>query len=558
MKRKFDSPYMGTRSKKPKLMTLGDKRSFFWASGTDVRNYMLNDTLVDWLKDKYVKEEEDDFILKRGVEFEEKLVEYINKNIEKVVTISNKITKASCKKTIVMMEKGVPIIHSAPFQDRKKHIRGVIDLLVRSDYLSKICESVPKLEKNVGKYGYHYVVIDIKFCTLSLCSDGIHLMNTNSFPAYKSQLWIYTDAIAYIQGYSSRYAFILGRRYRYESKGVVYKGYNCLEKLGLVDFEGVDNKYIDKTKEAIEWLKQVRKGENWVIGQHMREELYPNMCIDSGGWNNVKKEIAGELGEITQLWNCGVKNRRKAFEKGIVSWRDHNCNSEKLGIGGMKGDILDRMLQINRQEDIKIMPDKIESNLFGWKNEVNEIFVDFETFSDIFASFDELPYQNRSDMIFMIGLYYKNGEEWGYKCFLIDRVDYGEEKRICNEFVDFVKKLGSPKIWYWNADKTIWKRSVGETEFEWVDLCEVFKREGIVIKNCFSFGLKDIAGAMKEHGMISSKLETHCKSGMSASIVAWKCFNGGESGKMNDIIEYNCFDVKTLYEILCYLRKKMV
>jgi hypothetical protein len=58
--------------------------------------------------------------------------------------------------------------------------------------------------------------------------------------------------------------------------------------------------------------------------------------------------------------------------------------------------------------------------------------------------------------------------------------------------------------------------------------------------------------------MISSKLETDCKSGMGASIVAWKCFNGGDRDRMDDIVEYNCFDVKTLYEILCYLRKNMV
>ena len=54
-------------------------------------------------------------------------------------------------------------------------------------------EVVNKASKLDGPY--HYVVVDIKFSTLPLRADGVHLLNAGKFPAYKSQAWIYTQAL---------------------------------------------------------------------------------------------------------------------------------------------------------------------------------------------------------------------------------------------------------------------------------------------------------------------------------------------------------------------------
>ena len=36
------------------------------------------------------------------------------------------------------MKQGIPIIHSAPIYNRKNNTYGIIDLLVRSDYINKL------------------------------------------------------------------------------------------------------------------------------------------------------------------------------------------------------------------------------------------------------------------------------------------------------------------------------------------------------------------------------------------------------------------------------------
>ena len=75
------------------------------------------------------------------------------------------------------------------------------------------------------------------------------------------------------------------------------------------------------------------------------------MCRDSYRWNSTKNEIANNLNEVTQVWMCGVKNRERALTNGITNWKDPNLTSEILGIRGSRGEIVDKMLQINRRSD---------------------------------------------------------------------------------------------------------------------------------------------------------------------------------------------------------------
>ena len=77
-------------------------------------------------------------------------------------------------------------------------------------------------------------------------------------------------------------------------------------------------------------------------------------------------------------------------------------------------------------------------------------------------------------------------------------------------------------------------------------------------KGCFKFGLKDIAKAMRSHGMINASIGSSCDSGMTAMVKAWECYNTCEdpcnSEIMLDIARYNEFDCKVLWEIITYLR----
>jgi hypothetical protein len=601
-------------------------------SATDTRNYMLKDTLVDWLKfknknnidlvssleriapeennkikinnprptresecseekvDMFSEEPKNfiDFILKQGIEFENQIIKYINTNKINVVTISNQINDNSLKLTIDYMNKGIPLIASAPIKNDSNKTKGIIDLLIRSDYINKLVKNSSIPEKDILIKGkYYYIVIDIKYSTLALRSDGIHLLNSGNYPAYKTQIWIYTEAIGKIQKYTSKYGLILGRRAKYISKGISYINYNCLDQLGLIDYSDKDKEYKQYTKDAILWLKDLNKnGNKWKINPPSKQELYPNMCINSGIWQKEKELIANNLNEITQLWNVGIKHRNLAHEKNIKSWKNKKCISKTLGINGKRGEIIDKIIEIN-QNDTKcvILPKKIETNLYDWRNtqEVNnqkgEIFVDFESISDIYSNFSDLPKQLPNDLIFLIGIYWKNNGNWEYKSLIINEYTIEEEFRIMNEFTIFVKQLKYPKIWYWNAEPRIWKHSENKQfdikiknndevnanmirdnwKLEWIDLWKIFTTEPIVIKGSFNFGLKSIASAMKKHNLINIEINSNCQNGLTAIIKALYIYktvkNPINTKIMQDIIIYNTFDCKILYEILIYLRK---
>ena len=602
MKRNLSTVYINTRSKRPRLLQpLYSDNINDYITATSTYNYMVKDTLVDWLKlssrprsssnssssSSKNNETFKDYIFEKGNLFEESIVKYINDNIHPVVKVGDYITPENSEQTLQLMKNGTPIIHSAPVINKHNKTKGIIDLLVRSDYINNITSfnslSDEETTKRASKLNnpYHYVVVDVKFSTLPLRADGIHIQNTDSFTAYKSQLLIYTQAIGRMQGYTVPYAFILGRRSKYTKSGVTNTSYNSLEKLGKIDYKKIDKEYLVKTRKAVNWVRDVKQNSyNWHCYPPFRNELYPNMCRDSGVWNKEKEEIALNIGEITMIWNVGQNHRNNAIEKGITSWRDPKCTTENLGIAGKNAPLIDKIMDINRQDEIKILPVKIKNNKNNWKSRKNEVFVDFETMSDIFSDFRQLPVQNKTDMIFMIGVGWYENNKWNYKSYICKDSTYEEEFRIMDEFIGFIRSRNNPTINYWCAEANFWDKAENR-QFEltndierkdhisdnwkikkWCDLYNIFKEDSIVIKDCFNFGLKSIAKAMQKHNMITAILETNCSSGLSAMIKASNCYKYNSDPDtcevMQDIRKYNEYDCKVLWEIITYLRNNHV
>ena len=585
-----------TRSKRQKVCDIPPV--LHMVSASHLYNYMINDSLVDWLKfgnyqgtqKTFTRNDSScgftEFIMNKGVEFEKEIIKYINQNKIPVVSVSEYITEDSLNETKNLMMNGTPLIHSAPVRNNVNGTQGVIDILIRSDFLDKLIEkncltteeittSAPFLKKP-----YHYVVIDIKFSTLPLRADGVHLLNSGSYPAYKAQCLVYTEAVGLIQGFTAPYSFIMGRRWKCNKKGVENYNQTCLNKLGKISYNSVDLDYKQRTNEAIQWVRDVKNvGHTWSINPPSRIELYPNMCVDSGKWNCEKEKISNNIGEITNIWYVGVKQRNIAIKKGIKSWKDRRCSSQKMNINGIRGSTIDAILNINRQTLDKIRPSVIKSTLYNWKTKDNEIYVDFETMSDIFSDFSLLPAQSKTDIIFMIGVGWCDEGQWKYKNFTCSKPTNDEEYRIMNEFSQFLIDRGQPKIYYWHAESSFWN-SAETRQFEianekddikkknnisdswkiknWADLCKLFREEPIVIKDCFKFGLKAIAGAMKKHNMISTYNNSNCENGANAMVKAWKTYSESENAEnsdvMKDIIKYNEFDCKVLWEILTFLR----
>src|SRR3989304_1986876 len=127
-----------------------------WITASSTHNYMRNDGLVDWLQLYYNDEVVPyhssnegflDYIKQRGVEFENELVQYISKNIFPVVFVSKFYSIGNANETVRLMKDGVPILHSAPVYNKKNKTYGIIDLLVRSDFLNRLVSTSPIDEK---------------------------------------------------------------------------------------------------------------------------------------------------------------------------------------------------------------------------------------------------------------------------------------------------------------------------------------------------------------------------------------------------------------------------
>ena len=556
------------------------KKNRLWVSATKTHNYFLNDHLSDWLNlygrsnnihyKNRVKQYEKNFkgfLQDKGIEFEKEVINFYKQNFY-CMKIADFYTLKDAKHTFKMMSKGIPIIYSAPVYNNTNNTYGIIDLLVRSDYINKMFttniidtslenKKAPNLPGN-----FHYRVIDIKYSTLNLCSDGKHLVNSGRIPGYKSQLCIYNKAISQFQGYNPQQAYILGRRWKYTKNNKLYSGNKCDERLGIVDFLNKDNTFVHRTDEAIEWYRNVhKKGINWSIYPPSIPELYPNMCQDSGQWNDMKSKISNNISEITMLWNCGIKHREKCHENGIMNWKDIRCNSKTLGFkeNTQKSNIINNIIKVNRDEDIILY-----NNIQDWpKVKNNEMFVDFETFSDVCDTIDNIPYQNKFNIIFMIGVGLRVNGNWSYKSYICNSKTKLEEKRIMKEFYNDYKNLNKPPVYYWSAEKNFWNKSKKEhklrSNINWIDMCNLFKTHHIAIKNCFGFGLKEIVNSMKKHNFISTKLDSECSNGMMAMIKAWNCYNNinnpDSCAIMKDIEKYNEFDCKAIYDIMEFIRK---
>ena len=159
-----------------------------------------------------------------------------------------------------------------------------------------------------------------------LAGSGTYVQNGGNFPAYKAQLAIYNEALGVMQGYTPPIGYLVGRSSRYSQNDTVYLINNPFDRPGIVHLtpgHQIDGYIHDSVDNAITWYRDVQtKGAQWSIDPPSRQELYPNMNIESGKWQKTKYMIANKIGEISLLWRCGVSNRLKSIENNVKSFKD--------------------------------------------------------------------------------------------------------------------------------------------------------------------------------------------------------------------------------------------
>jgi hypothetical protein len=589
-------------------------------SPSSIRNYLLNDPLLDWFKYynitsinqipikrdnttnlnfTNISNNNSDFInyiMEQGIIFEQNVYMYLCNNFKNkynIVKVAESYEARSYDKfleTVECMKKGVDIIYQGVLHDYKNKIYGCPDLLIRSDKLKDIFKDTNFTHNNKPanklNLNFHYVVIDIKHSTLYMASNNINLLNNNSIPAYKGQIYLYTKALGEIQGYTSKYGYILGKLWTCTKNNKTIYGYNFLDKLGTLDFENYDNMYINMVKNAINWVLRVRnEGYNWrLLPLPTIPELYPNMKNEKDGiYRKLKNDLNNIINEITSVWMCGYKKRLIAHEKKIYSWKDKRCVAKNLGFNNGKiAKTLDKILNINRQQNklIDFGTIKKDNNWRNFGDDILEIYIDFESINSnfghcVFNGNDNYIY-NTNDIIFMIGIGWVFNNEYKYKVFIIKQNNIDSEYEMINEFYNFIdhllietNKRECIYIHWSNAEpihynKLLKRHNNNMRILNFFDLYKLFYDNNIIINGALNFSLKTIAKAMNKHKMINTVWDNTnpCSDGLNAMLYAFKLYKNNnnvniDEPTMRNIIHYNYIDCKVLYEIIQYLRKSI-
>ena len=551
-----------------------------WISATATHHY-FQEPLLDWFKyagkpgnggNQSVKT--NNFLMEQGNQFEASIIKLIYKKITSVYDV-NGLTEArnedKAKETWDAMKKGYTIILNGVLHNSSNKTYGVSDILIRSDKIHKLIKTPPPINKTVApKIGHkwHYCVIDIKYQTLMLKSDGKNLLNSGLVPSYKAQLCIYNEALGKLQGYTPKQAYLLGRRWVYQQNGIKYFGNDCFDRLGQIDYADGDAHYKDLTKKALKWINLCKsaKAKKWNVTTYplTRSELYPNMCNQyDQPWHEQKKQLAEKNHELTELWQVGKKNRDAAISQGVYDWMNPKCTAEILNVGGSYASILNKIIAINQSDD-SIRPAFIKTNLYDWKEKGKEYFVDFEFKNAVFDTQIQLPIADTTILLTQIGVGYYD-KKWHYKHFTVDRINEDEEYKICKQFLKWLPD--NVKCWHWsNAEEMIWnnilmKYKKLDKQLLWCDMLKLFQQEPIVIKGALNFKLKSVAGAMYRLGLIKTTW-SQMDNGQLAMVKMVELDQLAERRhttlnklkEIKELIRYNEVDVKVMYEMLTHLR----
>ncbi len=608
-----------------------------WVSAGRTRNWILNDPLTDWLQlygrsHGYVPREEMksysgdldfvQFIFEKGREFEAGILQLLQERYE-VTTIASDYKEIrsldKAQETFTAMKRDAPVIYQAVLWDAHNLNYGSPDFLVRSDILRDLFPlSISEQEAatsapDLGDRGWHYRIMDTKFTTLHLNASGTELANSGSGPAYKAQLFIYNRMLGRLQGLEPPESYLLGRGWQMTSKGVTTRGTNAMERLGPVpQYGSTTNKVLiaDAVESALDWVRRVRtEGHNWqLLPEPSVPELYPNMAgagddmmleTDSdqsepddendeppGQWMSVKKWLADELKELTQLWQVGVNKRKDAHLNGIYRWDDPVLTPADVGVTGAKqGPVLQQMLEVNRNDGSTILPVRLGTERDEWHPTPGvEFYVDFEFCSDLNDDFLSLPEKGGQPLIFMIGCGHVEKGAWQFKSLVVNCLSETEELRIIQEWFEHMAAVrdrldprnARPSIFHWsqaeptalhNAYNSAWNRHSQPAdwpELGWYDfLQKVMRIEPVVVKGALGFGLKAVANAMHSQGFIDTNWADSPVDGLGAMVGAWRCDEEARrqgvpmSGLplMEEIASYNEVDCKVMMEIISYLRE---
>ena len=581
-----------------------------WVMAGQTKNWVLGDPLLDWLDQVGAAHGllRDDqragydprtdfrrFASERGAAFEHAVIDLLATRAE-VVRIGaageDARSLAKARETIEALRSGVPFVAQAVLRNPERRIYGVVELLARSDILASWFPELLSPEDAAAPapglgLAVHYRAVAIKLNTLELTSDG-HLRGSPEQLAHACQVWLYAEALGRIQGYQPPAAYVLGRSW---TQGE-HRGEGCLERLARVDldrwFPGRQQTLEALVADAVGWLRRLRaEGSGWrVLPEPSVPELYPHARNGNDApWHGAKRELALALGELTLLPGMTPARRAAAHAKGVRRWDDPAASAERLGIDSpVRAARVDAVLAANRAPTPTVLPERVQG-ASGWRAPaVIELYLDFETVSNLGDDFASLPRVGGQALIVIIGCGERSEDgSWRFAQWVVDELSPDEELRIIQAWIAHVQSmcaaagvdLGAARLCHWSAaEQSILERAYDAARVRhgaaarwpplpWFDALELFRSVPLAVTGAFDLGLKSIARAMHSAGFIATRWGEGPTDGLGAMAGVWSAAREASSAGtslaahplMVDIARYNEVDCRVLAEVLAWLRQ---
>ena len=534
-----------------------------------IKNYILEDKLLDWLtlfgqnykkninysEERYFKMINDNFINDIiSVIFTN--ISETEPNIDKLVYYLQKDQpiKNNIEKTLEYMEKGIPIINNAYLSNNDLY--GTTIFLVRSDYLYLFNIQNDYNYNRSSKFSknYHYCIVDIRNIKLNKTNN---IINSNKNLYYKSQIILLSQLLANIQNMDTICSYCMT------------KNNDQYFTLDILSDDRLDNLIMD----GLKWYSDLKLYGHRLNPlyqsntDHSYINLSPNLCNkDDYPWSKAKQFISDYNKDITVLWNCNNINKQLAINRNIYRYDDPKLTSNILNKKGKQGIIIDKILSINKNNDIFFSPRRIKNytNIEILRNNKTQFIVDFET--------TKINNKNITVIIGCLAIF--PDKTYEFKTFIPNTYNVEEEEyNILSEWINYMySKTDSVLIHHWgNAEKCIYnyilnKYNINDPKWKQIelnDMCELFKNEPIIIKGVYSYGLKEICKVLYNNNIIKNIWDDNDIDGKLAMIYLYEEIQKKPQKKLNqisiikDIIFYNKIDCIVLYELLLYLKTKI-
>jgi predicted RecB family nuclease len=253
------------------------------------------------------------------------------------------------------------------------------------------------------------------------------------------------------------------------------------------------------------------------------------------------------------------EHRERAFKEGIYSWDDPKLDSELIGVNGKIGELVDAILDTNRDKSSKLVFFKNLDNSEGILNSDKlEYYIDFETIL-----------KNNVNFVYMIGLGYAHKScGWVYKCFVLDELNEVSERKMYDQFITYIDTVNrafkvnyQPLFYHWSSvepnqlNKLITNLKLPVNNIKWFDLYKYFRDNVITVKGAFSHSLKSIGRGMFVNKLINTFWDESSLKDNKIGILAYnKYIRMNDTGEFDDVVKYNEVDCEIMYDILMVIR----